>query len=57
MASGPDRDDQVMTLMIQLRKDARTSKNFALADAIRDGLTKIGVTLEDRPDGTGWRKG
>ncbi len=49
--------DQVMTLVIQLRKDARANKNFALADAIRDGLTKIGVTLEDRPDGTGWRKG
>jgi cysteinyl-tRNA synthetase len=49
--------DQVMTLVIQLRKDARANKNFTLADAIRDGLSKIGVTLEDRPDGTGWRKG
>jgi cysteinyl-tRNA synthetase len=49
--------DKVMGLVIQLRKDARANKNFAMADAIRDGLTKIGITLEDRPDGTGWRKG
>jgi cysteinyl-tRNA synthetase len=48
--------DQLMQLIIALRKDARTAKNFALADAIRNGLTQIGVTLEDRPDGTGWRK-
>ncbi|CAN5411141.1 cysteine--tRNA ligase [soil metagenome] len=49
--------DTVMKFVIQLRKDARASKNFTLADSIRDGLAKIGVTLEDRPDGTGWRKG
>jgi len=48
--------DQLMQLMIQFRADARKSKNFALADGIRDGLAKIGVTLEDRSDGTVWRK-
>jgi cysteinyl-tRNA synthetase len=42
--------------MIKLRADARTSKNFALADAIRNGLTELGITLEDRADGTVWRK-
>jgi cysteinyl-tRNA synthetase len=45
-----------MKLLIDLRKEARDSKNFALADRIRNGLTQLGVTLEDRPDGTGWRK-
>ena len=49
--------EQVMQLMIRLRADARASKNFALADGIRKGLAEIGVTLEDRPDGTFWRKG
>jgi len=48
--------DRVMNLMIDLRKEARQSKNFALADRIRDGLAQIGITLEDRPDATGWRK-
>jgi cysteinyl-tRNA synthetase len=48
--------DQLMALFIQLRQDARKNKNFALADTIRDSLLKIKVTLEDRPDGTIWRK-
>jgi cysteinyl-tRNA synthetase len=48
---------QVMDLMIKLRQEARAGKNFALADRIRDGLTAVGITLEDRADGTGWRKG
>jgi cysteinyl-tRNA synthetase len=46
----------VMQLLIRLRAEARVSKNFALADSIRKGLTELGITLEDRADGTGWRK-
>ena len=49
--------DQLMTLLIRLRAEARTSKNFAVADGIRKGLGELGVTLEDRADGTGWRRG
>jgi cysteinyl-tRNA synthetase len=48
--------DQLMKLIIQLRQTSRESKNFAMADAIRKGLTDIGITLEDRPGGTEWRK-
>jgi cysteinyl-tRNA synthetase len=48
--------DGLMALLIQIRQDARRDKNFALADGVRDGLTKAGVTLEDRADGTTWRK-
>ncbi len=47
---------QLMALLIQLRADARKDKNFAMADSIRKGLIEIGVTLEDRPEGTIWRK-
>lgn len=47
---------QLMQLLIKLRQDARKNKNFPLADAIRKGLLEIGVTLEDRADGTVWRK-
>ena len=47
---------KLMELFIQLRTNARQTKNFALADDIRKGLTAIGVTLEDGADGTRWRK-
>ncbi len=48
--------ESLMQLLIQLRHDARASKNFALADAIRKGLTNIGVTLEDRAEETLWSR-
>ena len=48
--------DDLMQLIIQLRADSRKRKDFATADAIRDGLNKLKITLEDRPTGTGWRK-
>jgi cysteinyl-tRNA synthetase len=49
--------DGLMKLVIDLRAEARKSKNFSIADRIRDGLKELKVTLEDRPDGTtGWRK-
>jgi cysteinyl-tRNA synthetase len=54
--AGDDTLDKVMQLVIRLRADARASKNFALADAIRKGLAEAGVSLEDRSDGTLWRK-
>ena len=48
---------QLMELLIALRSEARENKNFEIADRIRDGLAEIGVTIEDRKDGTGWRVG
>jgi cysteinyl-tRNA synthetase len=48
--------DQLMKLIIELRATARNEKNFAMADAIRKGLEQLGITLEDRADGTIWRK-
>ena len=48
--------DQLMKLLIDIRANARKEKNFALADSVRKGLEQIGVTLEDRPEATIWRK-
>ncbi|MCA9222827.1 MAG: cysteine--tRNA ligase, partial [Planctomycetales bacterium] len=48
--------DDLMRLIIELRAAARKNKDFATADLIRDSLTKVGVTLEDRKDGTGWKR-
>jgi cysteinyl-tRNA synthetase len=33
---------------------ARAERRFEDADAIRDGLERAGVILEDSPDGTRW---
>ncbi|MGL5250578.1 MAG: DALR domain-containing protein, partial [Enterovibrio sp.] len=42
--------------LIAQRNEARASKNWAAADAARDGLVALGVVLEDGPNGTVWRK-
>jgi len=42
-------------LLVNLRTQVRKEKNFALADQIRKELAALGVVLEDRPDGTGWK--
>jgi len=43
--------------LIAERKAARWAKNFAESDRIRDALLAEGVTLEDGPAGTTWRRG
>ena len=45
----------LLGLLVDLRARLRKEKNFALADEIRGRLAELGVTLEDRPDGTRWR--
>ena len=49
--SGPD--DYVKAL-IDVREKLRKSREFALADQIRDSLTERGVALKDSPTGTTW---
>jgi cysteinyl-tRNA synthetase len=57
-SAGDDRlVSGLMQLLVDLRAEARKTKNFALADQIRQRLGQMGVTLEDRPGGTGWRFG
>lgn len=53
---GPTALDGIMNLLIQLRADARTAKDFATGDMIRNELTAAGVALEDRAGGTEWTK-
>ncbi len=45
----------LLDFLVQLRTRVRKEKNFAMADDIRKGLAELGVTLEDRPDGTAWK--
>jgi cysteinyl-tRNA synthetase len=43
-------------LLINIRKELREAKQFAVADSIRDNLADLGVTLEDSAEGTKWRR-
>ncbi|MCU0420656.1 MAG: cysteine--tRNA ligase [Cyclobacteriaceae bacterium] len=43
--------DGTIRVLMELRKRARTEKNFALSDRIRDELKAIGVQLKDGKDG------
>ncbi len=47
---------QLVELLIELRANARKNKDFATGDRIRNRLAEIGITLEDRPGGTEWRR-
>ncbi|MGH7128596.1 MAG: DALR domain-containing protein, partial [Planctomycetaceae bacterium] len=57
-AAGADDElvGQLMELIIDVRGLARQSKQFHLADRIRDGLNELNIALEDRPEGTSWRR-
>jgi cysteinyl-tRNA synthetase len=52
----PDNADSLMKLLINVRKDLRKAKQFQLADELRNKLTELGITLEDTPQGTIWKK-
>lgn len=48
--------DSVVEELIEQRAAARKARDFAAADAIRDRLKEMGITLEDTPQGVKWSK-
>ncbi|HYT00686.1 MAG TPA: cysteine--tRNA ligase [Thermoplasmata archaeon] len=55
-AEAADLVDGLMSLLVQLREDARARKDFVSADRIRDSLGALGVVLEDTRDGVRWKR-
>ena len=60
-AGGQGASDQLrevvgslVKLTLQQRDAARARRDYATADAIRDGLEEIGVLVEDTPEGPRW---
>jgi len=53
--AGVGLDNALMSVLIDLRAEARKARDWATADAIRDRLAEIDVVIEDRPEGTTWR--
>ncbi len=45
---------ELVNLIVEIRSEARAARDFARADRIRDALQRLGIVLEDRPDGTRW---
>ena len=54
--NGDGLTDDLMQLLIETRAEARKARQYALADLIRDRLSALSITLEDRSDGTTWRR-
>jgi len=46
--------DALVHVALEQREAARARKDYAAADAIRDGLVASGVEIEDTPDGPRW---
>jgi len=52
---GGDLLEGLMDVILELRQEYRTAKQWERADQIRDRLEEIGIKLDDRPDGSVWR--
>ena len=57
-SSGSGRETEVIDALVKVvlaqRAEARQRKDFAAADAIRDGLDAIGIKVEDTAGGVRW---
>ncbi len=56
LPDGADEDGAMQTFIAH-RADARKSRDFAAADAVRDRLAALGRTLQDTAHGTTWKRG
>ncbi|WP_299108831.1 cysteine--tRNA ligase [uncultured Tenacibaculum sp.] len=49
---GSNKLEGVVEMLIQMRKEARENKDWALSDQIRDELASLGIQLKDGREGT-----
>ncbi len=52
---GDTASDEIEALIAK-RNEARANRDWAAADGFRDQLNDMGITIEDGPDGTTWRR-
>jgi len=53
--AGNNQLGPVMDLILDLRQQARTNKDWTTSDKIRDGLDAAGITVKDSKEGTSWK--
>ena len=46
--------DGLMTMVLDVRQQAKNQKDWATSDRIRDDLQKLGVSIKDGKDGATW---
>ncbi|MEN3047398.1 MAG: cysteine--tRNA ligase [Candidatus Caldarchaeales archaeon] len=54
-ARGGELLEDVLSLLLDMRERLRSERRFELADAIRAGLSAIGIRVEDTASGPRWR--
>lgn len=47
--------EQLMQIILDVRKELRNNKIWSLSDMIRDRLLDAGIVIEDTPEGTTWK--
>ena len=56
-SDAPELSRQLIELLIETRRELRQARAYELADKLRDGLSALGVQLQDGPQGTSWTIG
>lgn len=56
MENGEKTLDEVISILLDMRKEAREQKNYPLSDTIRDRLLEAGIEVKDTKDGASWSK-
>ncbi|MCQ2265986.1 MAG: cysteine--tRNA ligase, partial [Bacteroidales bacterium] len=46
--------EQLMSMVLDMRQEAKATKNWAVADAIRNKFSEVGVQIKDGKDGATW---
>jgi cysteinyl-tRNA synthetase len=49
-------EENLVSILLDLRKDAKENKNYTASDAIRDKLKNIGIEIKDSKESTTWEK-
>ena len=57
MKKAEDPETEKIEALIAKRAEAKKAKDFAAADAIRDELAAMGITIKDTRQGVQWFRG
>jgi len=51
-----DLTESLMTVMLNIRQEAKLNKNWTMADAIRDQLMQLNIVIKDTKEGAIWEQ-